>query len=334
VTHTVNSLGQPIGAALPDWRPPPLRRYEWKCDTFNEPSRTAAQRYGLSFEGVSVVADGTAAKGQIREWLWRMKALGGPALTALTRLQLAATLVGCGATTPPAEPSTVTLRAEASTAAPRPPVAPSAAASASPDPSPSPHAASALTRPAATVEPKEATPPQPPPADVTARADQASAFGANPMLLRALLGGEPSKPSDFDHPRGQPLLGTCSLEAVRWKDTPSLYGLEGLVQVKDRVEAADRGTRAYAHLKQQLIDLDPKPRRNQKSKNAPAPPHHGTDLAVISVMHFAPVEDGSLVEWGEIYILGLRDCIVSPLVVARTGPKPLKDASKANVPRK
>jgi hypothetical protein len=154
------------------------------------------------------------------------------------------------------------------------------------------------------------------------------------MLLRALLGGEPSKPSDLDHPHGQPLLGTCSLEAVRWQDTPSLYGLQGLVQVKDRAEAAHRGTRVYAHLKQQLVDLDPKPRRNQKSKNEPAPPQRGTELAVISVMHFAPVEDGSLIEWGEIYIFGLSDCIVSPLVVARTGPKPLKDASKPNVPRK
>src|SRR5258708_9593430 len=28
------------------------RRYEWKCDTFNAPSRSAAQRYGFSFEGV------------------------------------------------------------------------------------------------------------------------------------------------------------------------------------------------------------------------------------------------------------------------------------------
>lgn len=243
-----------------------------------------------------------------------MKALR-TALTALTGLQLAATLIGCGASTPPVEPGMVTPRIDASIAAPRPPAAPSAAAS-------------APTQPAATVEPKESPPPQPPPADVTARADQASALGANPLFLRALLGGEPSNLSDLDHPSGQPLLGTCSLEAVRWKDTPSLYGLEGLVQVKDRAEAADRGTRVYAHVKQQLIDLGPKPRRNQKSKNEPAPSHRGAELAVISVMHFAPVEDGSLVEWGEIYILGLRDCIVSPLVVARTGPKPLKGASK------
>jgi RimJ/RimL family protein N-acetyltransferase len=28
------------------------RRYEWKCDTLNAPSRAAAQRYGFTFEGV------------------------------------------------------------------------------------------------------------------------------------------------------------------------------------------------------------------------------------------------------------------------------------------
>ena len=28
------------------------RRYEWKCDTLNAPSRAAAQRLGFSFEGV------------------------------------------------------------------------------------------------------------------------------------------------------------------------------------------------------------------------------------------------------------------------------------------
>ncbi len=30
-----------------------FRRYEWKCNALNLPSRTAAQRLGLSFEGVS-----------------------------------------------------------------------------------------------------------------------------------------------------------------------------------------------------------------------------------------------------------------------------------------
>jgi hypothetical protein len=186
------------------------------------------------------------------------------------------------------------------------------------------------------VEAKESTPspPPPPPGDVIDRADQAPTLGANYVLLRALLGGEPSKPSDLDHPPGKALRDTCSLESVPWKDTPSLYGLEGLLQVKDRAEAAERGTRSYAHLKQQLIDLDPKRSRNQKSKKQPASPHPGTELAVISVMHFAPSEDGRLIEWGAIYILGLQDCVVSPLVVARTGPKPFRDPAKQNLPGK
>ena len=28
------------------------RRYEWKCDSLNTPSRTAAERYGFTFEGI------------------------------------------------------------------------------------------------------------------------------------------------------------------------------------------------------------------------------------------------------------------------------------------
>jgi RimJ/RimL family protein N-acetyltransferase len=28
------------------------RRFEWKCDSLNEPSRSAAQRYGFTFEGI------------------------------------------------------------------------------------------------------------------------------------------------------------------------------------------------------------------------------------------------------------------------------------------
>jgi RimJ/RimL family protein N-acetyltransferase len=28
------------------------RRFEWKCDSLNEPSRRAAQRYGFTFEGI------------------------------------------------------------------------------------------------------------------------------------------------------------------------------------------------------------------------------------------------------------------------------------------
>jgi hypothetical protein len=44
------------------------RRYEWKCDALNAPSRAAAQRLGLSFEGVFRQA--TTYKGRSRDTAW------------------------------------------------------------------------------------------------------------------------------------------------------------------------------------------------------------------------------------------------------------------------
>jgi RimJ/RimL family protein N-acetyltransferase len=44
------------------------RRYEWKCDALNIPSRRAAQRLGLSFEGVFRQA--TVVKGRNRDTAW------------------------------------------------------------------------------------------------------------------------------------------------------------------------------------------------------------------------------------------------------------------------
>ena len=44
------------------------RRYEWKCHTLNTPSRAAAQRLGLSFEGVFRQA--TVVKGRNRDTAW------------------------------------------------------------------------------------------------------------------------------------------------------------------------------------------------------------------------------------------------------------------------
>ena len=44
------------------------RRYEWKCDSLNAPSRAAAQRLGFSFEGVSRQA--TVYKGRNRDTAW------------------------------------------------------------------------------------------------------------------------------------------------------------------------------------------------------------------------------------------------------------------------
>ncbi len=44
------------------------RRYEWKCDALNAPSRRAAQRLGLSYEGLFRQA--TVVKGRNRDTAW------------------------------------------------------------------------------------------------------------------------------------------------------------------------------------------------------------------------------------------------------------------------
>jgi len=45
-----------------------FRRYEWKCDSFNGPSRAAAQRYGFSYEGIFRQA--MVYKGRSRDSAW------------------------------------------------------------------------------------------------------------------------------------------------------------------------------------------------------------------------------------------------------------------------
>jgi RimJ/RimL family protein N-acetyltransferase len=44
------------------------RRYEWKCDTLNAPSRRAALRFGFSFEGI--FRDHMIIKGRSRDTAW------------------------------------------------------------------------------------------------------------------------------------------------------------------------------------------------------------------------------------------------------------------------
>jgi RimJ/RimL family protein N-acetyltransferase len=44
------------------------RRYEWKCDSLNAPSRAAAQRYGFTFEGIFRKA--IVYKGRSRDTAW------------------------------------------------------------------------------------------------------------------------------------------------------------------------------------------------------------------------------------------------------------------------
>jgi RimJ/RimL family protein N-acetyltransferase len=44
------------------------RRYEWKCDSMNAPSRAAAERYGFTFEGIFRKA--IVYKGRSRDTAW------------------------------------------------------------------------------------------------------------------------------------------------------------------------------------------------------------------------------------------------------------------------
>jgi len=44
------------------------RRYEWKCDSLNAPSRLAAERYGFTFEGI--FRNAVVYKGRSRDTAW------------------------------------------------------------------------------------------------------------------------------------------------------------------------------------------------------------------------------------------------------------------------
>src|SRR5437588_8391712 len=44
------------------------RRYEWKCNALNAPSRPAARRYGFRFEGIFRQAE--VVKGRNRDTAW------------------------------------------------------------------------------------------------------------------------------------------------------------------------------------------------------------------------------------------------------------------------
>jgi hypothetical protein len=133
-----------------------------------------------------------------------------------------------------------------------------------------------------------------------------------------MLGGvAPDPKSPLDHPRGVPLADVCTLEGVAWRETPALYGLESITEVKDRADAVAHKGRSYAHLVQKLIDFDQKKPKKVR--------HPGAELAMIGVNHWAEGVDGAMVEWAELYFFGLEDCVVKPLFVARTGARPVNE---------
>jgi len=69
------------------------RRYEWKCDALNRPSRRAAQRLGFSYEGVFRQA--SVVKGRNRDTAWfSVIDSEWPALDEAFRLWLAPTNFG------------------------------------------------------------------------------------------------------------------------------------------------------------------------------------------------------------------------------------------------
>jgi hypothetical protein len=223
------------------------------------------------------------------------------------RIGLALVIAACSSSAPPKAPASA------------PPETPAVASTGAPS------AAPASVAPQAEAEPAPSTSSAAPAASAplpsaSEGADFVSALQNNPVLLQTMLGVTPDAKATFDHPSGKPLPETCALETVAWREVPSLYGIQGFTQVKDRAEAIARNARSYLHLKQHLVDLDGKLAKRKKAK----PAHPGAELAVISVMHFAPGSDGVLTEWGEIYILGLRDCVITPLAVARTGAASIK----------
>ena len=64
------------------------RRYEWKCDAMNLPSRRAAERLGFSYEGIFRQA--AVVKGRNRDTAWfAMIDTEWPALSAAYRTWLA-----------------------------------------------------------------------------------------------------------------------------------------------------------------------------------------------------------------------------------------------------
>jgi hypothetical protein len=224
------------------------------------------------------------------------------------------------ACSPSAPPEARSIAAAPRSSAPAPASSQSAAPAPASSSAPASNAegATASTDPATPNDTGNAAAEAPPLTPASDSADYVSALQNNPLLLTAMLGGvAPDPKSPLDHPQGLPLPEVCALESVAWHETPTLYGLESIAQVKDRADAVARKGRSYAHIMQKLIDFD---RKKPKKKR-----HPGAELAMIGASHWAPGADGVMVEWAELYFFGLENCVVKPLFVARTGARPVTE---------
>lgn len=163
-------------------------------------------------------------------------------------------------------------------------------------------AADSSEAPHSSPEPDHANAVAPPPGAAGASAALDSA-----ALLQALQQGQLPAQGPLDHSKGRPLRGICDVTAVPWKGSPTVFGLEGFVQVADEAEANQRRVRSYAILDAQYTDTTNDGR---------------SDLAIVPVLNWAPDAQGAMKQWGEIYLFTVRDCSVGSVLVIKSGPSP------------
>jgi len=166
-------------------------------------------------------------------------------------------------------------------------------ASSSPAPSPEPPSSS-TSAPAATSAPLNGGTTDASPIDPAAPANGDGVAGPHTVIT-------------LDHSHGTPLQGVCDLRLVKWKSTPSLFGVEQLVQVADEAEATRLRVRSYAVLKPQYADT------NRDGK---------PDIATVVVRHWAPEGATGLSAWAELNFFAVRDCVVGSTAIIRAELSP------------
>lgn len=217
-------------------------------------------------------------------------------LVFLVLITLLASAVACGGTG-----VTATSRSDPGQArkAERTPRAP---------PVPQPSAASASASAAAA--------PAPPPTEQVETDTEASA-AAEAMASDATSGHGAASKVPLDHSTGTPLHGVCDLRLVKWKDTPTLFGLEQFVSVSGEAEAKRLRVRSYA------VEA---PRYMANGKDG------SPTIAVIAVSQWAPDGDTGVKNWGEVYLFSVRNCVVGSTVVMQTGPRQALPSHQTGAP--